>query len=132
MEGEFEKYMNNTGVRCVPPEHVVGQKAKCLSHFSFKTSNNKLKLFDIQGSGHTLLDPEIASVQVTDDNASESEYLFCAGNLSNVANNNFLQIHECNKYWPFQKRVGEWVEFARASLSGIVTRDTNLCLQKQK
>ena len=98
MEGEFEQYMNNTGVRCVPPEHVVGQKAECLSHFSFEKSNNKLLLVDLQGSGHTLLDPEIASVQFTDDKADESEYLFSAGNLSSVAIKNFLQSHECNKF----------------------------------
>ena len=43
----------------MPHDNVVGQKAECLSHFSFEKSNSKLMLLDLQGSGHTLLDPEL-------------------------------------------------------------------------
>ena len=66
IHGEFEKYMNNTGEVCVSRDDVIGQKAECLSHFSYEISNSQLLIVDLQGSGNMLYDPEIASAQMFD------------------------------------------------------------------
>ena len=93
--GEFIKYMNNTGEVCGEPNDEFCQKAECLCHFSFQKSERKLMLVDIQGSGVNLYDPEIASIQQTSD---DGKILFCAGNLSKEAIDNFTLLHVCNKY----------------------------------
>ena len=36
-------------------------KAECLVHFTYESTNQKLMLLDIQGSGYQLYDPEIAT-----------------------------------------------------------------------
>ena len=51
-------------------------------------------LSDIQGSGYTLYDPEIASSTPTED----GEYLSCAGNLSNIAISTSVANHTCKYY----------------------------------
>ena len=58
--GTFVKYLNNDGRICgeVTDMH---KKASSLVHFSFIKSNKKLMVVDIQGCGHSLFDPEIAS-----------------------------------------------------------------------
>ena len=94
IDGKFTKYLNNNGMLCVDPSDAVGQKAECLTHFSHAKSEGKLLLVDIQGSGHNLFDPEIASFKLYD----ETEMLFCAGNLSELAFDNFLAKHKCNTY----------------------------------
>ena len=55
----------------------------------------KLIILDIQGSDHTLYDPEIATSDLFD---GDHEMLFCSGNLSKVAIENFVKDHSCNKY----------------------------------
>ena len=51
-------------------------------------------LLDIQGSGYSLHDPEIASADLID----EGEIFFCCGNLSSTRNDTFKKDHLCNKY----------------------------------
>ena len=69
------------------------QKAECLSHFSFKKSDKKLMVVDIQGSGANRYDPEIATMELLAD----GKILFCAGNLSKAAIDAFSLQHVCNK-----------------------------------
>ena len=70
-------------------------KAECLAHFSYETSNAKLILVDIQGNGYDLFDPEIASIELTDD---DHKFMFSTGNLSEYAINNFVNAHVFNKF----------------------------------
>ena len=93
--GQFTKYINNTGIRCVDPSNVIGQKAECLTHFSYERSERKLMLVDIQGNNYDLFDPEIASTDLMD---SDRELLYCTGNLSELAISNFLKNHKCNAF----------------------------------
>ncbi len=51
-------------------------------------------LLDMQGTGFTFYDPEIASSTQKED----GEYLFCAGNLSKYAMETFISSHKCNVY----------------------------------
>ena len=67
---------------CVDETDVVGQKAKCLTHFSQQKS-------DIQGSKYELFDPEIASHKLFDGSA---------GNLSQMTIEKFLLDHKCNVF----------------------------------
>ena len=94
IEGTFVKYINNTGLRCVNNSNSMGQKAECLVHFTNEKSQEKLIVVDLQGSGYTLYDPEIASYEAVID----GNILFCAGNLNIVAITNFIKNHECNIY----------------------------------
>lgn len=50
---------------------------------------------DIQGSEFNMFDPEVASI---DGNFEEGELLFCLGNLSKVAYDNFFTQRTCNKF----------------------------------
>ena len=93
--GSFVKFFNNTGIPCEDNENSEnGMKAECLAHFSFEKSDQKLMLVDIQGYGVKLYDPEIASSELVED----GELLFCAGNLSKTAIDNFIVHHVCNKF----------------------------------
>ncbi|XP_028413094.1 alpha-protein kinase vwkA-like [Dendronephthya gigantea] len=94
VSGDFMKYINNDGISCVE-ESDVSQKAGCLAHFSYQKSDRKLIILDIQGSDHTLYDPEIATSDLFDQ---DCEMLFCSGNLSKIAITNFVNDHSCNKY----------------------------------
>lgn len=108
VEGEFVKYINNNGVVCentgIPS--TLSLKAQSLVHFSFEKSGGKIMLLDLQGSGYHLFDPEIASRDV----AEGDEYLFSAGNLSDIAIDWFVDKHKCNVYCeavgliPFKKQ----------------------------
>ena len=53
-------------------------------------------LVDLQGSMFQLYDPEIATTELTTENADE--YYFCAGNLSQVTIDEFRKQHQCNRY----------------------------------
>ncbi len=78
ISGEFVKYINNTGDRC-EENNIIADKA--FSHYTYEKSEKKLTVLDIQGSGYTLYDPEIASEELVDD---DGNYQFCTGNLSTV------------------------------------------------
>ena len=95
IEGKFEKYLNNTGEVCVSGDDVIGQKAECLSHFSYDISNSQLLVVDLQGSGHMLYDPVIATAQMFDN---DEEFLFCTGNLNVLTIATFVKAHVCNKF----------------------------------
>ena len=94
--GSFQKYVNNDGVICTSKNDDLQKKAECLVHFSYIKSNKKLMLADIQGAGHNLTDPEIASL--TGAYNDEEHLLFCAGNYSQEAHGNFFKTHECNAF----------------------------------
>lgn len=101
VEGEFQKYINNTGKVCKPldctdEEEVVIDKAECLVHYSYDSSKKKLMLLDIQGSHYNLYDPEIATEELMC--SESSEIYFCCGNLSTMSINFFKETHICNKY----------------------------------
>ena len=90
--GDFIKYMNNTGERCVEAGDDGGDKAECLCHFSCEKSERNLMVVDIQGSGFKLFDPEIASFNLFDN----GKIPFCAGNLCMEATEKFTNEHKCN------------------------------------
>ena len=52
-------------------------------------------MLDLQGSGHSSFDPEIACCKVTD---GENDSLFHAENLTIVAIHTFSNQHKCNVY----------------------------------
>ena len=58
-------------------------KAQALVHYSYVITENKLMLLDIQGSGYTLYDPEIATEKLMAN--QDLEIYFCSGNCSTVA-----------------------------------------------
>eukprot|EP00112_Aurelia_sp_Birch-Aquarium-sp1_P008487 Seg1936.5 transcript_id=Seg1936.5/GoldUCD/mRNA.D3Y31 product="Eukaryotic elongation factor 2 kinase" protein_id=Seg1936.5/GoldUCD/D3Y31 len=94
VEGSFEKYVNNNGIIDHSNTSDISLKAAAFVHFSFEKSQRKLMVVDIQGCGYELLDPEIATTTLKEND----EYLFCAGNLSTLAINNFTKGHNCNKF----------------------------------
>lgn len=94
--GQFKKYINNTGQTCVDPTHIMAQKAECLAHFTYERSKKKLMLVDIQGTGYDLFDPEIASTDLLDEN--DKQYLYCTGNLSQLAISTFVKDHTCRVF----------------------------------
>ena len=60
MEGEFVKYINNDGHICKKGSEVA-DKAEAFSHFTYVKSEKQLMVLDIQGTGYSLYDPEIAA-----------------------------------------------------------------------
>ncbi len=93
--GNFRKFVNNDGSMCdINYEDEIDLKAGCLAHFSYEKTNKELILLDIQGCDHKMIDPEIASAELTHQN----EYLFTTGNLSTFAMEKFCQSHRCNRY----------------------------------
>ena len=99
VEGSFTKYINNDGSisgNINKTEADILQMAECLTHYSHFKSKGTILLVDIQGSGYTLYDPEIAT---TDGSFDEQNKLrFCMGNLAVVAKDNFFKQHTCNKF----------------------------------
>ena len=45
IDGKFVKYTNNNGALCVDESDILGQKAQCLSHFSYEKSTRKVMIF---------------------------------------------------------------------------------------
>ena len=94
IEGTFRKYINNNGSICESGNaDPLIKKAECLAHFSYERSEREVMLLDIQGCGSCLFDPEIASKEL-----EPSNMLFCTGNLSKNAIQNFTASHKCNDY----------------------------------
>ena len=94
IEGEFIKYVNNTGERCVD-NNLIADKAEAFCHYSYEKSEGKLMVVDIQGSEYILYDPEIASKEAYNE---KGNHLFCSGNLSDKAIDGFFKFHNCNKF----------------------------------
>ena len=88
------KFINNNGIVC-EEDTTLCKKAQAFSHFTYETSEGKVMVLDIQGSGYTLYDPEIASTEIQNEDGS---YQFCAGNLAGKAIESFFQNHQCNCY----------------------------------
>ena len=90
VEGNFFKCVNNDG--SITPDcnaaMEVKKMAECLTHFSFFKSKEQLMLVDIQGSANVLYDPEVATMHGSFD--EKNELLFCMGNLSTAAKENFF------------------------------------------
>ena len=95
--GQFTKYVNNDGSIVNQSASALENqlKAECLCHYSYMKSDKRLLLVDIQGSGSTLFDPEIATAGAFVRNG---ELNFCMGNLSDTAINMFTSLHTCNLY----------------------------------
>lgn len=100
VDGDFHKFVNNDGVSICPPDddHVeVYEKAQCFVHYSYKFSETKFMVLDIQGTAsYILYDPEIATTELFADGGSET--YFCAGNLSSTGIEKFKSDHICNKF----------------------------------
>ena len=92
--GEFVKYMNNNGELCESNSEAA-RKAQAFAHFTYEKSEGKVIVLDLQGSGYTLYDPEVAS---TDRVSEDGSFQFCTGNLSTAAISNCFQKHKCNLY----------------------------------
>ena len=88
INGEFTKHVNNTGIPC-DEDSDVRKKCESLAHFSYERSGENLVVVDMQGSVHSLFDPEIASMELL----GSEEVLFCSGNLSLTTIKNFIEHH---------------------------------------
>ncbi|XP_028416007.1 alpha-protein kinase 2-like [Dendronephthya gigantea] len=93
IDGEFVKYINNDGYICEDGD--ICNKAQAFAHFTYEKSEGKLIVLDVQGAGHTLYDPEIATLELVGD---DGNYMFCTGNLAEGAIIGFFNNHYCNKY----------------------------------
>ena len=99
VNGAFVKYLNNDGQPCKRKNGatLTYDKAEALTHFSYQESGEKLLLVDLQGTGYTLYDPEIATANELEESKTNERY-FCAGNLNEIAFTNFFDSHKCNLY----------------------------------
>jgi len=89
IEGDFEKYINNTGEICRDDTSEISLQAEAFVHFTYVNSNQQLIVSDIQGVNYWLCDPEITSAKLMDD--KDSSIFFCCGNLSSTAIDNFFR-----------------------------------------
>ena len=94
LEGEFQKYVNNTGEIFGKSELTLKGESFC--HYTYERSGQQLIVLDIQGVDHSLFDPEVASSTLID--SSDKTILFCCGNLSTDAIDRFKEEHVCNKF----------------------------------
>ncbi|CAB3981161.1 Transient receptor potential cation channel subfamily M member 6 [Paramuricea clavata] len=97
LEGEFQKYVNNTGE--VYGESEVTHNAEAFCHYTYERSEHQLMVVDIQGVDHNLFDPEVASSTLF--YANDKTIFFCCGNLSTDAIDMFnliKAVHVCNKF----------------------------------
>ena len=92
LPGDFQKYINNNGCICLNDLDIT-EKAETFVHYTYGKFNNRLMITDLQGVGYQLCDPEIATQTIVEEKSDKSkmlvEYLFCAGNLSTTAFENF-------------------------------------------
>ena len=99
--GEFMKLINNDGKSTTPRDDCSAEflelyeKAQCLVHYSYHSSEEKLMLLDIQGPKYNLYDPEITTTNIMDE---DSEIYFCCGNCTTIGIQQFLNHHKCNEY----------------------------------
>ena len=83
MEGKFVKYINNDSHTCEKGSEVA-DKAEAFSHYTYVKSEKQLMVLDIQGT------------KLFDD--AQKTVLFCFGNLSTEAIEQFLKEHRCKSY----------------------------------
>ena len=91
IEGNFRKYVNNTGDITLKDGSELPMKAESFVHYSFVKSGEQLMIVDLQGVDYVLCDPEIASSKLYDEN---NDIYFCAGNLSTNAIETFFEQHK--------------------------------------
>ena len=84
--GDFVKFINNNGI-VFEEDTMLCKKAQAFSHFTYDKSEGKVMVLDIQGSGYTLYDPEIASADL---HSKDGDYQFCIGNLAGNATESFF------------------------------------------
>ena len=66
VDGTFRKYVNNNGNVCDKGDSsALFDKAECLAHFTYERSEKEVMLVDTQGCEYSLIDPEIASKELT-------------------------------------------------------------------
>ena len=65
--------------------------------FSYKTSNKKFLLIDLEGANYKLYDPDIATIE-TLIKALSAEEFFYIGNLRETVINIFFTAHKCNVF----------------------------------
>ena len=96
IDGEFTKYVNNTGsVLC---EGEIGEKAEAFIHFTWERSGKNFMLLDLQGVGYLRCNPEISTIDLwVKEGDTKSEFYFCLGNLSTNAIHGFMATHKCNR-----------------------------------
>ena len=96
--GEFCKCVNSNGIpgKPGPGDKDLYEKAEAVSHFLLADSGGKLLLLDLQGVGHNLCDPEIATSSMLQN--GQNEQLFCAGYLQDDVFESFSAHHVCNMY----------------------------------
>ena len=99
ISGDFVKFINNNGIVC-EEDSMLCKKAQAFAHYTYEKSEGKVMVLDIQGSGYTLYDPEIASTEIQNEDGS---YQFCTGNLAGKAIESFFENHQCNCYCKFLK-----------------------------
>ena len=96
-----QRYIRNNGSICLNDLDIT-KKTETFVHYTYEKSNNRLMITDLQGVGYQLCDPEIATQTIKGEKSDKSkmlvEYLFCAGNSSTTAFENFEREHVCNKY----------------------------------
>lgn len=95
LDGDFRKYINNTGEIIVSDGSDLALKSEMFSHYTYIKSGKRLMVLDIQGAGYSLCDPEIASAEFTD---TDDNIFFCNGNLSHDAIYSFVSHHVCNQF----------------------------------
>lgn len=96
LDGEFQKHINNTGEISSETKTDLTLKAESFTHYTYEKSNKELMVLDIQGIGHQLIDPEIATSSLMDPD--HTHIYFCCGNLSVTAIDKFLEVHTCNRF----------------------------------
>lgn len=96
IEGNFVKYINNTGGVIMPDGSELILKAEAFVYYTYHKSAKQIMVLDIQGVEYNVCDPEIASSKLTDD--EDQMILFCSGNLSTNAIDTFISHHICNQF----------------------------------
>ena len=88
IEGTFEKYINNNGDFFFILSTLITNKAELYVHFTYERPKSQLMVLDIQGVCWACI---CRSRQFVSD-----EVLFCGGNLSSIAIENFKSQNKCN------------------------------------
>ena len=96
LDENFEKHIDNIGEISCDPKNDLTIKAESCTHYTHGKSNNEMMILDIQRFGHQLIDPEIATSSLMDDD--HTHIYFCSGNLSVAAFNRFVDMHTCNEF----------------------------------
>lgn len=82
---------------------ILLKKSETSVYYTYEISNNRLMITNLQGVGYRLFNPEITTQTIVEEKIDKSKmlvkYLFCVGNLSPTAFENFQREHVCTKYF---------------------------------